>query len=454
MSEAPLPGLIDGVDYADRWLSYRQQLRDLPGLVAAICLDGQMLLHKGYGLADLEQQTPMTPERIFRVASHSKTFTATAIMRLLEQGKLRLDDPLGSHLAWLRDVPPIAKATIRQVLNHAAGIVRDGSTADYWQLDGDFPRLEQLERLTLTGGAILPPNDAFKYSNIGYGLLGLVIEAVSGLDYNRYVRQEIVQRLGLPDTGPDLEPGVRERLVTGYSARRPGFPRRPLSRVETHALSPATGFYSTAADLCRYAGAHCFGNPTLLTDASKREMQHPSWSVDQTEDQYGLGLLVQQIGERRMVGHGGSFPGESTHTLVDPVERLVVVVLVNTNGPDRLAGALATTVVKILDAAVQRARTAGDAAWPLERFTGRFMNLWGVIDVAAFGPSLVALNPEDDDPVTQRTELRVVDANTLAIGATSGYGAPGEVIRYVRDGSGRTTRIVRAGISATPVEPP
>ncbi len=426
-------------------------MRELPGLVAAICLDGQMLLHKGYGLADLERQTPMTPDRIFRVASHSKTFTATAIMRLVEQGKLRLDDPLGSHLTWLEDVPPIATATIRQVLNHAAGIVRDGSTADYWQLEGDFPRLEQLERLTLADGAILPPNEAFKYSNIGYGLLGLVIEAVSGVDYIATFARRSCSRWACPTPARTWSLALPTGWLraTGAPARSP---RRPLGRGQTHALSPATGFYSTAADLCRYASAHCFGNPTLLTDASRREMQHPSWSVGQTEDQYGLGLLVQQVGRRRMVGHGGSFPGESTHMLVDPVARLVVVVLVNTHVPDRLAGALATTVVKILDAAVQRARSASDGAWSLQRFTGRFMNLWNVIDVAAFGPSLVALNPEDDDPVTQLTELRVVDEDTLGIGATIGYGAPGELIRYVRDGAGRTTRIVRAGISATPVE--
>ncbi|MBV9354972.1 MAG: beta-lactamase family protein [Chloroflexi bacterium] len=453
MSKTPL---LDGVGYADRWLSFRQQLREIPGLVAAICLDGEMLLNKGYGLANLERQTPMTPDRIFRVASHSKTFTATAIMRLAEQGRLRLDDALGTYLPWLGGAPAIGQASIRQVLNHAAGIVRDGYDADYWQLDGDFPRTDRLQQLTLTQGAILPPNDAFKYSNIGYGLLGLIVEAASGLDYNRYVRQEIVERLGLRDTGPDidLDPGLGERLVTGYSARRPGLPRRPLSRAPTHALAPATGFYSTAADLCRYASAHCFGNLELLTDASKREMQHPAWSIDQTEDRYGLGLVIQQYGERRMIGHGGSFPGESTQTLVDPVGRLVVVVLVNTNGPDRLAGALASSVVRILDASVRRGRAAVAAAWPAERFTGRFANLWGVTDVVAFGGALVALNPEDDDPVQQVTELRVLDADTLAIASTIGYGAQGESIRYVRDGSGRTTRIVRAGISAAPQELP
>src|SRR5919108_4051008 len=110
MNDTQRAAMLDGVGYADRWLAHRQQLRDIPGLVAAVCLDGQVLLARGYGFADLERQLPMTPEHIFRIASHSKTFTATAIMQLVEQGRLRLDDPLGTHLAWLGDASGVGRA--------------------------------------------------------------------------------------------------------------------------------------------------------------------------------------------------------------------------------------------------------------------------------------------------------------------------------------------------------
>src|SRR6185503_2991429 len=183
-------------------------------------------------------------------------------------------------------------------------------------------------------------------------LLGLVVESASGQPYNDYVREHIVERLGLSDTGPETTPAIAERLVTAYSPRRANVPRSPIDDVETGAMSSATGFYSTAADLCRYARAHYLGNEELLTDASKREMQQPYWEVAQAESSYGLGFSHQTIGKRKMIGHGGGFPGHSTTTLIDPVDQLVVVVLNNTMGMTGLAAPLAVSIVRILDFAL------------------------------------------------------------------------------------------------------
>src|SRR5947209_16516835 len=93
--------LREGVAYVDHWVAYQQDRRDLPGVVVAIQCADQLVFARGYGSADLERQSPLTPQHIFRIASHSKTFTATAIMQLVEQGALRLDDRLGAHLPWL-----------------------------------------------------------------------------------------------------------------------------------------------------------------------------------------------------------------------------------------------------------------------------------------------------------------------------------------------------------------
>ena len=376
-------------------------------------------------------------------------FTATAVMQLVEQGRLRLDERASTHIPWLT-----ADVTIRQLLNHAGGIVRDGADADYWLTDAAFPDRAQLQAIAQQG-VVFDANARFKYSNIGYGLLGLAIEAVTGVTYNAYVQQQIVDRLGLLDTGPEVRAGVADRLVTGYSTGRLGIPRRAVPVVETHALSAATGFYSTADDLCRFAAAHWLGDTTLLSDASKREMQQPYWGIEHADEHYGLGFSVRQIGKRRVYGHGGGFPGQSTRTLFDPADRLVVVVLSNTTGQLGAAGPIAEAIVKIVDFALDQARAGRDQVapgWPVERFVGRFMNLWGVTDVAAFGNSLVATNPELDDPVQHVAKLEVVDQDTLRIAETGGYGSPGEAVRYERDASGATTRIVAGGVSSYPVE--
>jgi CubicO group peptidase (beta-lactamase class C family) len=441
--------LREGVEYAGRWIDYQQQLHQIPGVVAAVRFGDELLLNSGYGFANLERQTPMTPQHIFRIASHSKTFTATAIMQLREQGKLRLDDRLGQHIPWLQG--RVAEATVRQALNHAAGIIRDGNEADYWQLDYSFPDQAGLQRLVGDGGDILAPNDTFKYSNIAYSLLGLVIEATSGAPYHEYVRRYIVERLGLPDTGPETNEQVRRRLATGYTPYRPLFPRLPLPDVETGAMAAATGFYSTADDLCRYVSAHFLGNEELLSDASKREMQQGYWAIEQDDERYGLGLGATTIGERHLFGHGGGFPGHSTKTWFDPKDRLAVVVL--TNETAGRADALASGMVKIIDFALSRSARSDEQRDVLEeRYTGRFYNLWGVMDVVRFGAELFALAPGDDDPVKDVTALDVVDESTLRISRTNGYSSPGETMRYVRDDSGKVTRVVSGGVSSFPLE--
>ncbi|MGH2410890.1 MAG: serine hydrolase domain-containing protein, partial [Chloroflexota bacterium] len=406
--------LQDAVDYADRWVAHQQDRKDVPGVVVAIRHQDQLLLSTAYGHADLERRIPMTPGHIFRIASHSKTFTATAIMQLVERGALRLDDRIADSIPWLREKDDLASVTIRQVLNHAAGIVRDGIDADHWLLDHPFPDHAALRRLVEDGGRVLNPNEGFKYSNIGYGLLGLVIEAASGLSYHEYVRRHIIQPLGLADTGPELDAHAEGRLATGYTVRQYGRPRRPLPHITTGALASATGFYSTAADLCRYAAAHFPGDDTLLSDASKREMQQPYWKAEQTDRHYGLGFIVCDLGERRLVGHSGGFPGFITQTMFDPKERLIVSVLTNdSRGP---ADLLMRGIMSIIEFA-QKQRNASEWVFgdPRERFTGRFANEGGVLDVAVFGENMFELSPDADNPVQFTATLAAADERTLLI---------------------------------------
>jgi CubicO group peptidase (beta-lactamase class C family) len=216
-------------------------------------------------------------------------------------------------------------------------------------------------------------------------------------------------------------------------------------------MAAATGFYSTAEDLCRYASAHFLGNEELLSDASKREMQQGYWAIEQDDERYGLGFSAMTIGKRRLFGHGGGFPGHSTKTWFDPKERLVVVVL--TNESAGRADTLARGVVKITDFALSRPAPSGEQGdVENRRFTGRFYSLWGVMDVARFGDELFALAPGEDDPVKDVTALEIVDENTLRITQTNGYSSPGETMRYLRDDSGEITRVISGGVSSYPLE--
>jgi CubicO group peptidase (beta-lactamase class C family) len=416
--------VVSAAEYVDSWLAFQQVHQRVPGIQAAVLFEGELVLSSAHGSADVENDVPLTTDHLFRVASHSKTFTATAILQLVEASSLGLDDPVGRWLPWLDE--PVAAVTIREMLAHASGVIRDGEDSDFWQLSRPFPDEDALRQIALTRADVQPPNERFKYSNITFSLLGLVIAAASGRSYNEYVSTEVVQRLGLRNTGPELDPSRSGEYAVGYSALAYSPHRLPIDHVDTAAMSAATGFYSTAEDLCRYFEAHFWGDTRLLTDASKRVAQHQWWEVERVPDNgYGLGFSVQTVGGRRLVGHSGGYPGHITRSLFDPDARLAVVVL--TNAIDGPAGDLAASVVKLIDLAASQ-EPSPDNGTP---FTGRFANLWGVRDVVTLAGRLLLMDPTVLDPTDGYSELAVENETTLRLTAGPGYGAVGEPVRYV-----------------------
>ncbi|WP_328524595.1 serine hydrolase domain-containing protein [Kribbella sp. NBC_00359] len=437
MSEAMDPeNLREALTYYDSWLAFNQRYQRIPGVQAAVFAGDGIAFSAAYGLADVENAVPLTEQHLFRIASHSKTFTATAVFQLVEQGRLRLDDKASQHVTEIVGTP-LGERTIRELLAHAGGITRDSLDADWWQLATSFPdRDELLAILRLDTSVVVPENDRFKYSNIGYGLLGLVVEAAAGTSYNAYVQTAIVDKLGLTGLGPELDPARLSEYAAGYSALSYADQRVPIEHVDTRALASATGFFGNARDLVTYFSAHLPGDDRLLSDKSKREMQHPLWSTGRDENsRYGLGLGVSKVGERDLFGHGGGYPGHITRTLVDGERRLVVSVLTNTI--DGTAGPLAEGALKLIDLASSKER--GDATG-LARFTGRFANLWGVTDFALLGGRLYATDPASPDPTTEPQPLEA-DGDTLRVTGGSGYGSYGESYRFTFDSDGQVETI-------------
>jgi len=443
--------VLDAARYVGSWLAFRRRAARVPGVQAAIWFGDGLVLSTADGVADVRSGVPLTTEHLFRIASHSKTFTATAVLQLAEAGALRLDDTAAVWLPFLAG-SPVAGVTLREMLTHSSGIIRDGHDSDHWQLARAFPDQAQLQRIALDDAAVLPANDRFKYSNIAYSLLGLVISAAAGTSYDRYVVTNIVERLGLTRTGPELDPARLAEFAAGHTSLAYADHRVPIEHIDTAAMASATGFYSTAEETVSYAAAHFAGDTRLLGDPAKRLMQRPESEVGGEDGHYGLGLAVETVGGRRLFGHGGGYPGHLTRTLFDPVDRLAVSVFTNTiDGPAR---ALAQGVVRLVDLAA-RTQSAAVATTDvdLDRFVGRFANLWGVLDVVRFGDQLLALDPGADDPTASPTLLVAQDDTTLRITETGGYGARGESYRYAfaADGSVRSIQ-GGGGMTSYPVE--
>lgn len=437
--------------YLGSWIEAQAAHRRVPGVQVAVRSGDDLVLSAAFGVADAVTGAPLTTRHLFRIASHSKTFTATAVLQLVEAGRMRLDDPIAQHVPELAG-SPVGRATVRELLGHQSGVIRDGEHADFWQLGTPFPDRDAVVAEVLRSGAVHARNERFKYSNTGYALLGMAIEAVTGTSYAEHCRTAILEPLGLHDTGADHDPARAGEFAAGHTGLLLGEDGRlVIEHVGTGAMAAATGFWSTAEDLSAYGAAHYLGDERLLGDDAKRLMQRLESVVTAYGSEigrYGIGLELTTVGERQLVGHSGGYPGHITITLVDPADRLVVSVL--TNAIDGPAHELAVGLVKLVDVALSpRAEVPPPppGAPAPSSFTGRFAGLWGLLDVAELGGRLVLLRPTAPDPLPTVEELQVLDATTLRVAAQPGFGASGERMPVERDASGRVTAVRLAGVT-------
>lgn len=438
--------------YVPSFLEFQQPYMPFVGAQVAVRHDGNLLLNHAVGFADLADDSTLTVDHLFRIASHSKTFTGVACMQLVEQGKLRLDDEVKLHVPELGDLPT-GGVTARELLAHGSGMTRDGDDSTFWSLDRPFPDRAELLETIRQHGKVLEPNEHFKYSNIGYSLLGLIIEGCSGVPYRDYVTRNIVDRLGLEHTGPDLDMERIDDFAKGYSSRAHGPDRIEIEHIDTFVESSATGFYSTAAELTDYFQAFLDGDDRLLSDASKRRMRQVQWTISD-DVQYGLGLSITRINGRTYYGHSGGYPGHITMSKLDPDRRLSISVLTNSN--DGPAASLCTAILHLIDLALDEkgeAKTETQPAEKLRRFEGRFASLWGVTDVVNLGGRLYSLSPALDSPASEAAELEVVSDTELKVVGDKGFGGYGELMRYTFDDDGSVERIRGAsGMKLVPIE--
>ena len=252
-----MPGwLTEALDYIPRWLEHQMRLSEQPGCAIAVAHRGRIVLERAFGHANLATGETLTPRHRFRVASHSKTFTAAGILKLREADRLRLDDPVGRYVEGLH--PQVAAATIGQLLSHSAGLIRDGSDSGQWQ--DRRPFLDEAElRAALAEPPVLPASSRFKYSNHGFGLLGLVIERVTGKPYREWIAREIVARAGLQETVSDMPVPADAPMVGGHSGKLPLGRRLVVPGTnDTKALSSAT---LPSPSRTRWAASPWLANP-------------------------------------------------------------------------------------------------------------------------------------------------------------------------------------------------
>lgn len=420
--------LQPALDYIPRWIEFQMRQHEQPGCVLAVGHRGRIVLEAAFGQADLAQGTRLTPRHRFRVASHSKSFTAAALMKLAERRKLRLADPVGRYVEGLH--PAVARATIAQVLSHSAGLVRDG--ADAGQFLDRRPFLDARElRSELALAPPLRRNTRFKYSNHGYGLLGLVIEALTGETYSAWLGREIIEAAGLAETLPDGPPPKGLPMALGHSARLPAGRRLVIpGDYCAHAIAPAAGVVSTAADLVRFfQQLSPEAKTSLLGVASRRQMIRRRWRDPDSsiERYYGLGIISGSVAGWDWFGHSGGLQGYITRTCVFPRQDLVLSVF--TNAVDGLAHPWLEGAVHILRAYARN----GAPSRNVKGWSGRWWTLWGAIDLLPMGGKVLVATPVLFNPLLDASEIRPDGRDRGRIAHAAGYASYGEPARLVRN---------------------
>jgi CubicO group peptidase (beta-lactamase class C family) len=327
-----------------------------PSLVAGVVRDGGLAWSAGRG----QVAEPHTDAQ-YRIGSISKTVTAVAVLRLRDEGRLCLDDPLDRHLPGT----PLGDRTVGQLLSHLAGATAE-SPGDWWErVPGG-----SLADLQLAGpDVVLGAARRFHYSNLGFGLLGELVAVHRGRPWEDVVRDEVLSPLGMTRTTP--RPSGR---AAQGSAVHP-WADVVLPEPEHHAgvMAAAGQLWATLADLGRLATFLLGDTGGVLSPATLEEMTVPA-GVDSAApgwSAYGLGLQVLRVDGQTLVGHGGSMPGFLAGVFVDRVERAGAVMLANTtSGPDQLVPGLLADL-RAAEPRVVDAWTPSPSPVPLE-----FLGVW------------------------------------------------------------------------------
>jgi D-alanyl-D-alanine carboxypeptidase len=440
---AQKPAVAGAIQVLDKWIHAAVASRDEPSLSIGIVYDQDLIWAKSYGFANIEKRVPATPATLYRIASISKVFTATAIMQLRDAGKLQLDDPVSKYLPWFKvkepqpDSPPI---TIWNLLTHTSGLARE-LPPPYWN-DLKFPSREEMMRLLPQEPAILPPGSKYKYSNLALAIAGEVVAAVSGEPYEQYIQNHILKPLGMTSTlvVPDrAAPGI----AVGYRWRVPGQPRAAEDFIDARALTPSAGLASSVNDLAKFVSLQfregAAGGSQILKGSTLQEMQRVQWLRPDWQSGQGLGFGIRHVGQEVRVGKDGVAPGYKSLMEWVPTQKYGVIVLIN--GYDAETTYYVNQALALLGPAIAQVATrtkpapVAPAEW--SKYVGTYT--WKNVDaeIMIVNGELVMISPESATPWESRARLVAVGPHTFRI---NGGGNDGELLTFDVDENGNATK--------------
>ncbi len=431
------------------WLEAQMSYRDIPGISVGIVYDQSLIYAKGFGYSDREHRIKASPQTIYRIASITKTFTATGLMQLRDQGKLNLNDPITRYLPWFNihnPFPDSSQITIWHLLTHTSGLPSEAAFP-YWT-DHIFPTQEQIIKTVQNQSLICPTGTQYKYSNLGLTLAGMILEVVSHQSYEQYIQQHILQPLGMIHSSVNLSEKDKKQLAVGYSHRLGEGKRLIMPFTDSKGLTPAANISSTVEDLAIYASLQFrnepWGERQILQGSTLKEMHRIQWIKPNWSGGRCLGFETWPVDGQTVVGHGGWVAGYRTRLAFIPENKIAVIVM--TNSDDGEPEFLANQIIRQMTPPILSATQVPSPSIPVSplwnRYVGRYTDTWGYISDIIIHKNQLMMNeisyPPQENPLSNLVDLIPINDTVFRM---SGDNGNGELLTFQIDSTGKVRQI-------------
>jgi len=438
----------DAFKLIEVWLDAQKDYEELPG-ISAIAMHDQEVVWKGaVGMSNLEAGTSTTPATIGSICSISKLFTSVAIMKLYDEGKIRLDDNVDDLLPWYnleQQFPDSGPITVRSIMTHSSGLPREANYPYWTGPEFPFPSRDEVRQGLSDQETLYPASTYFQYSNLGLTLLGEIVEEVSGMPYDQYIQENILTPLGLSNTRTVLpESMYGDDLAIGYSAITRNGAREKVNLFQANGIKPAAGYSSTVEDLGTFASWQFRLLDTTTTEilqpATLRNMHNVHWVNPDFNLYWGLGFSVNKGPDgSKWVGHGGSCPGYRSSLMIHPSSSKAYAVIINASGtnPSKYARGIHGILSKVSDTQEDE-----EDQIDLTPYVGYYnAQPWGSEGyMGQLNGQLVSIQLPTDDPAQSMTFYKHIEGDTFR--RLRDNGELGESLVFERNEQGEVERVI------------
>jgi len=326
----------------DDFVQDKIQDSQIPGLSISVLKDGQSFYSKGYGIASIENSYSASDDTVYEIGSITKPLTSIAIMMLVEEKQIQLNDTIPTYI---QDLPSAwSNITVKQLLNHTSGIkdYTDSDINDWIELASTDHSQKEIIEMVSNFPLEFQPGTAWDYSNTGYFLLGMIIESVSEMSYWEFLSSRMFIPLNMNDTQPSGEFNQQsQRKAIGYELINENFESRKVLSAST--AFAAGGITSTVLDLEKWYKALIFNQ--LISQDSLNQIWEQTILLDGTVIPYGFGWIASETNNGLEVNHGGNTPG-FTSIIYNYADNITVIMLMNKFGGER--GAITSEIAHIV----------------------------------------------------------------------------------------------------------